>query len=913
MARFVSRLPSRGKVFRTLTILTILVAVAVVVTAAYVYYEAVRTFEVRRVSLPTRVYTDLTPLVAGASLSEDAFEGKLTRLGYREEEAIAQPGTYRREDGTWEVHLRGFEHPEEDQEPRRVRVAFEDGKVASLDEFGSPAAGTPALEPELLTSIMGEQLENRSPVTLDAVPPHLIDAVIVAEDVRFFTHPGVDPVGIGRALWRNIRSGGASEGGSTLTQQLVKNYYLTNERTLRRKTVEAFMALILDAKYSKEEILEAYINDIYLGRNRSISILGVGQAAQFYFGKPVAELSIAESALLASLIPSPNNFSPFENPERAKSRREAVLNAMLRTDKITKEQFDEALASPLPEEPSRATRASLGSIPYYVDRVLQEAKRDYGIEEIASRGLNIYTAIDLEMQAEATKELEEGLERLERSSRRLRREESPLQGAIIGVDVETAEIRALVGGRSYEQSQFNRATSAQRQVGSLFKPFVFLAAFEPSLSNQTITPATLVNDQRFVLERRFSKDWSPRNYEGSYHGVVTVRQALEKSLNAASVRLGLSAGTASIIRTANALGIDTPIDNNPSMILGAVEVPPIEMAEAYTTMARMGSRLPLRAIRWVADENGNAVSSAEADPVQVFPARDVYLAVHLMEGVVNRGTAGRVRAMGFRKTAAGKTGTTNDKRDSWFIGFTPKTLGVAWIGFDDNQPVGISGSEGAVPLWTRFMTAATSGEADSEFRVPGGIIFEEVDASTGGRATELCPRNQVVSEAFKVGTQPMRECPIHQPPQPAYVDAWGMPILGPDGLPMTDPYYDPSYVPPPVGTWEPSTSTTIPTPTPSTTSERPDPVLGGGNFPRGTPSPPPTDTRAPRTLPAPLPGRPQDPSPQPPSREPSSPPAQQPPPVTPPPAETKEPPPEPPPEDPPSENPGEPEVRGALR
>jgi penicillin-binding protein 1B len=898
MARFVSRLPSRGKVFRTLTILTILVAVAVVVTSAYVYYEAVRTFEVRRVSLPSRVYTDSTPLAAGATLSEEAFQAKLGRLGYREEETIAQPGAYRRAEGGWEVHLRGFEHPAGKQEARRVRLAFEGGKIASLDEFGSPSAGGAALEPELLTSIMGERLENRSPVTLEAVPPHLIDAVIVTEDVRFFTHPGVDPVGIGRALWRNLRSGGASEGGSTLTQQLVKNYYLTNERTLRRKTVEAFMALILDAKYSKEEILEAYINDIYLGRNRSISILGVGQAARFYFGKPVTELSIAESALLAGLIPSPNNYSPFENPERATARRETVLKAMVANDKITREQFDEALASPLPEEPSRE-RTNLGSIPYYVDRVLQEARRDYGIEEIASRGLNIYTAIDLEWQAAATRELQEGLERLERSSRRLRREESPLQGAIIGIDVETAEIRALVGGRSYEQSQFNRATSAKRQVGSLFKPFVFLAAFEPSLSNQNITPATLVNDERFVLERRFAKDWSPRNYEGSYHGVVTVRQALEKSLNAASVRLGLSAGTASIIRTANALGINTPIDNNPAMILGAVEVPPIEMAEAYTTMARMGSRLPLKAIRWVADENGNAVSSAEANPVQVFPARDVYLAVHLMEGVVDRGTAGRVRAMGFRKTAAGKTGTTNDKRDSWFIGFTPRTLGVAWIGFDDNNPVGISGSEGAVPLWTRFMTRITSEEADSEFRVPGGIIFEEVDASTGGRATELCPRNEVVSEAFKVGTQPMQECPIHQPPQPAYVDAWGMPILGPDGLPMTDPYYDPAYVPPPAGTGEPMT----PAPAPTTTTERPEPVLGGGSFPsRGTTSPPPTDTRAPRPLPAPLPERPQPPTPEPPAREPSRP-AEEPPP-----AETKEPPPpqtEVPPPDPPSEEPRE--------
>lgn len=861
MSRF-SRLPSRGTLFRGIAIVTVLLAVAFIVTAFVVYYDAVRTFEVRRVSLPSRVYTDRTPLVAGASISSESFREKLRRLGYREEETIEQPGSWRRSDEGYEVHLRSFDHPAGDQQARRVRLTFSKGEIETVDEFGAPAVEPAALEPELLTSIMGEQLENRSPVRLDGVPQHLIDAVVVAEDARFFQHPGVDPLGILRAAWRNIRAGETSEGGSTLTQQLVKNYYLTSERSLRRKAVEAFMALILDAKYSKQEILEAYLNDIYLGRDRSISIVGVGQAARFYFGKPAAELTPSESAMIAGLIPSPNNFSPFQNAERAKRRRDSVLRAMHGAEKLSREEFDEALEEPLPEQPYRE-RSGLGSIPYYIDRVLQEARRDYGIEEIESRGLNIYTAIDLDWQEAAARELESGIERLEKASSRLRSSESPLQGSILAVDVETAEIRALVGGRDYEQSQFNRATSARRQVGSLFKPFVFLAAFEPSLSRQTITPATLVNDERFVLERRYARDWSPRNYEGSYRGVTTVRQALEQSLNAASVRLGLSAGIDSIIRTASALGIDTEIEENPAMILGAVEVPPVEMAEAYTTMARMGSRLPLRTIRWVTDEDGNAVSGLDVDPVQVFPARDVFLAVHLMEGVMNRGTAARARAMGFRKTAAGKTGTTNDKRDSWFIGFTPRTLGLAWIGFDDNRPVGLSGSEGAVPIWARYMRTITDGREEGSFPVPGGIIFEEVDSQTGGRATELCPVRDVVNEAFKVGTQPMHDCPVHKPPEPVYVDAWGMPILGPDGQPLTGTAYDPSAPP---GTYEPLPPTE---PMPTTTPERPDPVLGGG-FPRTETAPPPTRTLPPRELPAPLPDEPRGrerPDPPPPSDE----------------------------------------------
>jgi penicillin-binding protein 1B len=831
-------------VFRVLTIGSVALLLLAVGLGIWLYTESIRTFEVRRVSLPTRVFTDATPLQVGAALGADALGEKLERLGYRETADLSSPGTYRKSDEGWEIHLRAFRHPGGDHEAVLVRLALENGRIASVSAV-SGATDEPALEPEILASLMGDRLENRSPVQLDAVPQHMIDAVVVAEDARFFQHPGVDPVGIVRALFRNIRAGGTAEGGSTLTQQLVKNYYLTNERTLRRKMIEAFMAVILDAKYSKKEILEAYLNDIYLGRNRSISILGVGEASRFYFGQPVSEISIAEAALLASLIPSPNNYSPFADAALAKRRRDTVLQQMEARDKITPEQKAAALAEPLPEKPFRQ-RSGLGSIPFYVDRVLQEIRRDYGVDDVEGRGLNIYTAIDLDWQDAATRELEGGLKRLERSSRRLRRADDPLQGAIVAVDVETGEIRALVGGRNYDQSQFNRVLSARRQVGSLFKPFVFLAAFEPQLSHQNITPATLVNDSRFVLERRFSKDWSPRNYEGRYYGVVTVRQALEKSMNAASVRLGLATGVESIIKTANVLGIETKLDPNPALILGAVDVAPIEMAEAYTTLARLGSRTPLRAIRWVTDGDGDVISQAEIEPVQVFPARDVFLAVHLMEGVMNRGTGASARGLGFRKPAAGKTGTTNEKRDAWFIGFTPQTLALTWIGFDDNSPVGISGSDGAVPIWARYMNAITDGQEPIDFPVPGGIVFAQTDVASGGLVTPQCPRGQVIEEAFKAGTEPRMPCPIHQPRQPMMVDAYGNPVMiGPDGLPM------PGMPPTDVTTTDVGAAPPISTDLP----ERPEPVLGGGSFPERQP-PPPTTTNPPVVLPQPLPTEP---------------------------------------------------------
>lgn len=845
LQKYTAKLPPRGTLFRIFTISAIVLLSATVAVAAYVYYQAVKTFEIRRVSLPTRIFADAFPLKPGTGLQPDDLVERLSRLGYREAPNVSQPGEYNRQGSTFDIHLRAFQHPAGNREAQRVRVALASNEITSVTQAGSdsPVEGA-ALEPELLTSILSDQLENRRPVTLDQIPQHLIDAVVVTEDVRFWQHPGVDPIGIFRALFRNLRAKGVAEGGSTLTQQLVKNYYLTNERTVRRKVVEAFMSLILDAKYSKREILGAYLNDIYLGRNRSISILGVGEAARFYFGKPVSEISVAEAAMIAGMIRSPNNNSPFANAERAKQRRDTVLLAMRRNDKIDEATYQKALQEKLPTKPFRS-RSGLTSIPFYVDRVLQELEIDYGIDDVQGRGLAIYTSIDLEWQDAAARSLETGLRNLEKSSRRLRRSENPLEGVIIAVDVGTGEIRALVGGRNYDRSQFNRALQAKRQVGSLYKPFVYLAAFEPSLSKQNITPATLVNDNRFTLERRYGKDWSPKNYGDQYYGIVTVRRALEQSMNVASVRIGLSTGIAAVNKTANVLGVQTELEEVPSIILGSVEIPPIEMAEAYTTMARIGNRVPLHSIRYVTSEGGRVLATGnEVQGVQVFPARGVYLAVNLMQGVMNRGTAAGSRSLGFRKKAAGKTGTTNDKRDAWFIGFTPQTLALTWIGFDDNAPVGISGSDGAVPIWTRYMRQITGGQRDGDFPVPQGIVFTPIDAMTGGLATPLCPAGQVVNEAFKSGTQPGGLCRLHNPQMPPPVDPMltdtamqAMPvdptILPPGGL-TTIPSPDAPLqrdVEPPAAPPAPTETTATSSP-PTTTQAIPPPTT--------TSTPPPT-------------------------------------------------------------------------
>lgn len=844
------KLSRRGMIFRGISIAFGIGLALLVILTVWVYRQSVGRFEVRRLRLPTRIYADYTPLTPGTPMQKDDLLEKLDRLGYRAVGKLEKEGELVNGAKGVDIFLRAFKHPSGEYEARQVRLTIAASRIADVVPIGEGgAADKVALEPELLTSILSDQLENRRPVTLTQVPQHMQDAVVVAEDVRFWRHPGVDPFGIVRALLRNVKSKGVSEGGSTLTQQLVKNYFLTNERTYKRKVVEAFMAVVLDARYSKKEILEAYLNDIYLGRSRSISIVGVGEASRFYFGKPVSEVDVAEAAMLAGMIPSPNNYSPFVNPERSMQRRNMVLALMLKEKKIDQATFEKARSAKLPKKPFRQ-KTGLTSIPYYVDRVVQELARDYGIKDVKGRGLQIYTAIDLAAQDAATRTVDVSLERLGRTSKRLRRGDKPLQAALIHVDVPTGEIRALVGGRNYGQSQFNRALNSKRLVGSLFKPFVFLTAFEPSLSNQNISAATVVQDAPFVYKRRWSEDWSPRNYDARYYGNVTVQYALEQSLNTASVRIGLACGIEPILRTARTLGVSTELeDDHPSILLGAAGIPPIEMAEAYSTIARQGQRLPLRAVRFVTDDRGKVIAGAgELKPVQVFPARDVYVLTSVMKGVVDRGTAGVARSMGFRKTAAGKTGTTNDKRDAWFIGFTPQTLALTWVGFDDNQPTGLSGSEAAVPMWARYMVAVTAGQADSDFPAPAGIVVGDVDKTSGGLSSPYCPTNLVVRMAFKTGTEPTQICALHTAVAPPLlpvpmVDEFGFPIVT-DTMGMTDTTG--ISTPPPDSTLtggvmrtETAAPPPVPPPVTTTTEEPPPPTDTTTTTSTTTTSPPP--------------------------------------------------------------------------
>jgi penicillin-binding protein 1B len=570
--------------------------------------------------------------------------------------------------------------------------------------------------------------------------------VLAAEDHRFFAHRGVDVHGLLRAAWVNLREGRVTQGGSTLTQQLVKNRLLGPQRTVFRKVREAWVAALVDWRYSKEQILQSYLNEIYLGQRGPLAIHGVGAAARAYFRKEVHQLSVGEAALLAGMARAPNAYSPALNPERARQRRDVVLGRMRDLGMLSPADYERARA-----EPVRAFASGPAGqrAPYFTDLAREE------LEERVGEGASVYTSLDTVLQRFAETAVVRGLARLESQRPRLRRSPpaSALQAVLIAVDPSTGQIRALVGGRDYAVSQFNRAVLARRQPGSAFKPFVYLAALSPRGGDRpSFTAASLVDDSPITLMVG-DKPWSPRNYEDRYEGRVRVRQALEHSLNAATVRLAQAVGLNAVIDTARTLGIGSDLAPVPAMALGAFEVTPLELARAYASLASGGVRPgSLTAVRAVQDSDGMPLHVDDAEPTRVMPAANAYLITSLLEGVVDSGTAASARALGLTAQVAGKTGTTNEARDAWFIGYTPTLLALVWVGFDNGEAHGLSGAEAAVPIWTDFMKQALDAYPSATFAVPDGVTTTNIDATNGKLANRFCPI--VAREVFLAGTEP---------------------------------------------------------------------------------------------------------------------------------------------------------------
>jgi penicillin-binding protein 1B len=655
------------------------------------------------------------PLRPGVAVQ--AVANSLDRLGYREVSGTpASPGEFRRMDGRWEIHLRA--RPDLARSPMRVRLELKGSRIVRMTSVpGGTELSTAELEPELLTG-MGEGLERRRPLPLAEMSRFLPAAVLAAEDHRFQSHGGLDAVSVARAFVTNAARGEILQGGSTVTQQLVKNLILGPERTWARKIREGALALAVERRYPKAEILEAYLNTVYLGQHGRAAIHGVGAAARSYWGKEASHLGAAESAQLAGMIRAPNRYSPVEHPERAQQRRDDVLRRMHDLGLIDVATLAAALA-----ERTDVQRGTAGpsEAPYFLDYVRASTTTGNGADPGAIR---IYTTLDWSLQRAAEAAVARGLERLERgASPPLRRTSpgGPVQVALVALDPASGAVRALVGGRDYARSAFNRATRARRQPGSAFKPFVFLAALRrgPNGEPPAATPVSLVEDMPVTLETP-QEAWEPRNFEDRFEGVVSVRRALEQSSNAVTVRLAQTVGLPSVIRTARDVGITSTLAPVPALALGSFEVTPLELAAAYATLANGGRPVVPHAAR-----GPNGEGAPPPGPARVS-AEEAYLLTHLLQGVVERGTAAEVRARGVGGAVAGKTGTTNDTRDAWFVGYSPRLVAVVWVGFDDGAPLGLTGARAALPIWAEFMRAAAALEDPGEFRVPPAMAVRQV-------------------------------------------------------------------------------------------------------------------------------------------------------------------------------------------
>lgn len=702
-------------------------------------------------------YSRHTDLIPGARLDPDDLEARLGRLGYQEVADSLNVGQYRSVNGGFEIYLRPFRYHDFHSHAGRLRVLIEGGKIESIEAIDILSSDDCRLEPERIAGYEGSVGALLNPIRLDSAPPLLIDAVIAIEDRRFYRHPGIDPIGFARAVWSNIRYREWLQGGSTLTQQLARSLFLHNRKTISRKIEEAFLAIGLEMRYSKKEILEAYLNALYWGSWGAMEIRGAREASRYYLGCEIEEADPAGIALLVALVRAPNAYSPYADQDKARRRRDMVLRILHDRGILTEDEVRIAMDSPLPTEqpPDRIADAS-----YFLDAARKEIERRAPPGTLEQSGISVFTTLDPRDQAAAVASLRGGIEELERKHRKLRGKSTPLQGAVVILDPHEGEVRALVGGRDYLTGQFNRAVDAQRQPGSVFKPFVYLAAFQnPRREDGTYwTPATIMIDEPTEIPAK-PDPYKPKSYNKEYQGDVTLRTALEKSLNVPTALVGYEVGISKVANAARDLGIRSSLNEFPSLALGASEVNLLEITAAYGGFATLGvARTPIL-VRGILGPMGRAISLKERRNPPGAEPRDAYLVTNLLRGVIDSGTGQLARQLGVRGSVAGKTGTTNDFRDAWFIGFTPLRVAGVWIGFDRDDVAGLPGATAALPIWSSIMKAIQIEGGEGTYLRPDGIVTVPIDPETGLLATGECPT--FLLEDFVAGTEPATECDVH--------------------------------------------------------------------------------------------------------------------------------------------------------
>ena len=712
-------------------------------------------FSARRWSIPSRVYSDSTLLYPGQVLNLKLFREKLGRLGYRDvSHEPMQKGDMYGNGSVLELYLYDLAMPSKSRRGFSAQISFQDSRIVSIVRRDTGEhLSLVDLEPEEIMLFFGRDREQRRLISINEVPRHLKYAVLAAEDSRFYRHHGVDPRGILRALYTNIRHGSIRQGGSTLTQQLAKNYFLTPERTIRRKVKEFLMALTLEAMYDKDIIFEIYLNEIYLGQKGSIAIHGVGEASHFYFGKAVQKLNIAEAAAIAGLIKGPNRYSPYIDSERCRNRRDTVLQDMHRNGWITKEELEEVLATSV----NPVGYSAYGNkAPYFIDYLSGQLPVFYSSDDLASMGLSVYTTLDTQVQMAAERALERGLARLERANPDLVRSspEKHLQGAIIAMQPKTGYILAMVGGRDYSVSQFNRITQAQRQPGSAFKPFVYLTGLGE------FTPSSLLSNEPKSYEID-GMVWQPQKVNPVAENGLRLRTALARSDNLATVDLAMKVGLKRIVTTALTFRFSTPMKAQPSLALGAFEIIPLELARAYCTFAADGVQPHPLSMKTVVDENGGILERRHLKIERIVPLEKAYIMNSLLRSVVEEGTARSLKWRNITFPVAGKTGTTNDYRDAWFVGYTPDILALVWVGFDDGSSVYAEGSVAALPIWAELMNALPQYTSGGWFRKPADVVQRTVCSQSGQLAVKnRCP--EPIEEIFLRMHVPGEYCRLHK-------------------------------------------------------------------------------------------------------------------------------------------------------
>jgi len=703
-----------------------LIASIIILVSLFVLFETLDTIrEIRKIAtgsvwhIPSKILSDITLIRPGTDIRLLGLRPRLERLRYRRVQKVSHPGEYAWYRDHIVIYPRRFKYPFMDTSSSTGMVMDIDIEANTVVNIYRHDTGRPikeiCLEPEVIAKILDTHHEDRSIVSLTECPTYLLDAILCTEDKRFYKHSGIDLFAIIRATLVDIRHGSFVEGASTITQQLIKNMFLSSRRSITRKIKETFMAMVMDATYTKDEILGMYINEVYMGQYGYAGIYGIGRAAELYFDKPVSSLSLSEAALLAGIIRAPNKYSPYKYPSRALARRNTVLKIMYTESKITRDTYSQAIKSPLGVVPLKEWKRQA---PYFVDYLLALLKDTLSRDELAKGGYNIYTTIDTHMQSIATTTLQHSIKNI------CRRSNVPVQGAVVICDSHTGDIKAMVGGYDYGISQYNRAIKLKRQIGSLIKPVVYYTALR-----QGYTLSSFVDDEPISLTLDDKTQWKPRNFDNKSHGMVMLIDALAKSYNMATVRLGIKVGIGNVARNLQLMLPDHTFSTNPSLLLGSIGLSPLEVSTLYCAFANGGFRVRPRAIRFITNENGTIIlDNRHVNTVQVLDPSVVYILDHALIRVITEGTASKASMYGMPHGICGKTGTTDELRDSWFVCFSPREVVTVWLGNDSFKPIGLTGAEGAMPVAAMIMSSI---EKRALWNRPRDVVLCKVDRRNG--------------------------------------------------------------------------------------------------------------------------------------------------------------------------------------